>query len=101
MQLAQALLSAKPQDTSNLLETLEMKVGARVMLTKNVDVTDGLTNGAYGTISKIVSSVTQTNGTYPVEAVLVILDSETVGTKARLKSNYKNIDPKAVPIMRI
>ena len=98
--LAQTLLSEKPQDTGNLLETLMIKVGARVMLTGNVDVLDGLTNGTYETISNIVSGFTQTNGTYHVEAILVIFDNETFGMKTKLKSRNKNTDPKAVPMMR-
>ena len=32
-----------------------MKVGARVMLTTNIDVSDGLTNGAVGTVKYIIT----------------------------------------------
>ena len=48
------------------------------MLTNNVDVTDNLANGAYATISKGVKSSTQTNSTYPYEAILIIFYSDTV-----------------------
>ena len=48
-------------------------------------MTDCLTKGAYGTVSKFVTSVTQANGTYPVEAILNIFDSKTVGMKGKQK----------------
>ena len=50
---------------------------------------------------KIVTSVSQVNGIDPVEAVLIIFDSKTVGMKAKQRSKYKTIDPKVVPIMTI
>ena len=50
---------------------------------------------------KIVASVTQVNVIDPVEAVLIIFESETVGMKAKQRSKYKTIDPTVVPIMKI
>ena len=48
----------KQQDTGNLRMSLSLKVGARVMLTKNINVSDGLTNGAMGTVTDIVLDAT-------------------------------------------
>ena len=46
-------VSLEPQKTGNLRKVLHVKVGARVMLTTNMDVSDGLTNGAVGTVKKL------------------------------------------------
>ena len=45
----------KPQKTGNLRKVLHVKVGARVMLTTNIDVSDGLTNGAVGTVKYVIT----------------------------------------------
>ena len=52
--LANIQLSDKPCDTGNLQKILVVKVGARVILTTNIDVSDGLTNGAMGTVTNVV-----------------------------------------------
>ena len=36
--------------TGNLAHTLLLKVGARVFVSNNIDVADGLTNGVFGTV---------------------------------------------------
>ena len=43
-----------PHKTGSLLKVLNVKVGARVVLTTNIDVTDDLTNGAMGTVTNVV-----------------------------------------------
>ena len=48
--LASVAFSDKPRDTGNLWHVLRLKVGAHVMLTTNVDVSDGLTNGNKGVL---------------------------------------------------
>ena len=84
----------KAQETGNLEKVLNVKVGARVMLTNNVSVSDGLTNGAYGTISHIITKA----NSLEVEVILVVFDEDSVGSEAKQKSIYKDIDPQAVPI---
>ena len=43
-------------DTGGLVSELHLAVGAKVMLTVNVDVSDGLVNGARGTIEDIIKT---------------------------------------------
>ena len=91
-------------ESGNLAHTLLLKVGARVFVSNNIDVSDGLTNGVFGTISHIITSRHQTKNGEMVEEVRVVLvrfDSERVGREARAKSVYKNIDSLAVPISRV
>ena len=52
--LANIQLSDKPHDTGNHHQILVVKVGARVMLTTNIDVSYRLTNGAMGTVTNVV-----------------------------------------------
>ena len=40
-------MSEKPHQTGNLRKVLQLKVGA-IMVTSNIDVSDGLTNKARG-----------------------------------------------------
>ena len=91
-------------ESGNLAHTLLLKVGARVFVSNNIDVSDGLTNGVFGTISHIITNRHQTKNGEMVEEVRVVLvrfDSERVGREARAKSVYKNIDRLAVPISRV
>ena len=64
------------------------------MITTNIDVTDGFTNGAMGTVTNVV--IGQTAGKMSV--ILVAFDSEHVGQEARYTSVYHSISQNAVPI---
>ena len=63
------------------------------MITTNIDITDGLTNGAMGTVTNVV--IDQTTG--KINVILVAFDSEHV-QEASYTSFYKNINQNAVPI---
>ena len=39
----------------NLRKVLHVKVGARVMITTNIDISDGLTNGAVRTVKYVIT----------------------------------------------
>ena len=89
-------VSLKPQKMGNHRKVLHIKVGARVMLTTNIDVSDGLANGAVGTVRYVITEEI----TKRVKAILVQFDNTDVGHKAKSKSLYKHINSKAVPISK-
>ena len=64
------------------------------MITMNIDVADGLTNGAMGTVTNVI--IDQTTGKKSV--ILVAFDSEHVGQETRHTSVYNSIHQNAVPI---
>ena len=64
------------------------------MITTNIDVTDGLTNGAMGTVTNVVIDQT----TRKISVILVAFDSEHVGQEARYTIVYNSINQNAVPI---
>ncbi|XP_058495553.1 ATP-dependent DNA helicase PIF1-like [Solea solea] len=72
---------AKAKNTS-LAEQLLLGEGARVMLCQNVDVSDGLVNGACGVITQIV----QSEGVKFPKMVYVKFDDENVGAERRRQS---------------
>ena len=55
-------------------QTLELKVGSRIMLTYNIDVQDSLTNGARGEVVAIVE-----NKSGYVEKLIVLFDEKCQG----------------------
>lgn len=87
-------LSDKRMDTGGLHGILKVAVGARVMLITNVDVSDGLVNGARGEVVHIAS-----NSENKVTHILVVFDHPKVGTKAKHTSSFHTY-PQAVPLSR-
>ena len=92
--LANIAFPANPKDTGNLHKSLSLKVHAHVMITTNIDVSDGLTNGAMGTVTDIVMDSSSAH----IKAVLVTFDIPTVGKHAKAMSAYKHINCNSVPI---
>ena len=86
-------LSDKRSETGGLHGVLKLAIGARVMLTANVDVSDGLVNGARGEVVDII-----TNAENNVTKVLVKFDNDQVGLKTIQSSPYRTTFPNAVPI---
>jgi len=65
------------------------------MLTTNVDVSDGLVNGARGEVVHVV-----TNNSSQVTSLLVRFDNNRVGYKAIQTSQYRSRFPHAVPLSK-
>ena len=96
-QITLNLENKKRSDTGGLETNLVVKENAVVRLTCNIDVTDGLANGARGIIHKII---TKQNNNKAVDAILIKFENETVGEKAKATSQYKDTYPDMVPIYR-
>ena len=64
------------------------------MITTNIDVTDGLINGAMGTVTNVVID----QRTRKMSTILVSFYSKHVGQEAMHTSVYKSTNPNAVPI---
>ena len=80
----------------------ELCLGCRIMLRKHINVTDGLVNGAQGTVVgfSMVGDRTKPESC-SIRAVFVSFDGKNVGVQTAMKSTYKmpNNDS-AVPIER-
>ena len=79
-ELANVTMPTNPCETGNLQKGLTVKINARVMITTNIDVADGLTNGAMDTVTNVV--IDQTTGKMSV--ILVAFDSEHVGQRNKV-----------------
>jgi hypothetical protein len=74
------LQSPKVGNTDDLADTLTIGIGAKVMLLRNVDVTDGLFNGAMGTVVNIV----HTDSPNTAKEIHVRFANDSVGKKKQL-----------------
>ena len=61
---------------SDLKDCLLIAIGARVMLTRNIDVSDGLVNGSFGTVVEYRQS--------PKEIIFISFDSKDAGAKHKI-----------------
>ena len=89
-------MPSKPKDTGGLRKVLNLKCGARITVTRNIDVSVGLINGATGTICDIVMHESTTQ----IKAILAVFDYDTFGEQARCQIIYKYLNPDAVPIFK-
>ena len=66
-----------PHETGNLRKVLTVKINTRVMITTNIDVAEGLTNGAMGTVTNVVIDETTGNmSTILVPLIVNMLDKK-------------------------
>ena len=95
-ELANIIMPTNPCETGNLKKIVTVKINARVMITTNINVTDGLTNGAMCTVTNVV--IDERIG--KMMTILVSFDSKHVGQEAMLTSVYKSTNQNAVPIYK-
>ena len=86
----------KPHQAGNLRKVLQLKVGASIMVTNNIVVSDWLTNGARGTVTNIIKDQNQQK----IQAILVQFENQAIGEDAKKKSKYKHINKDAVLIVQ-
>ena len=86
-------MPTNPHEAGNLKKILTMKINARVMIKTNINVTDGLINGAVGTVTDVVND----ERTGKMSTILVSFDSKHVGQEAMHMCSQK-YKPNAVPI---
>ena len=87
-------LNRSQSQTGGLAGKLSIKVGARVMITSNIDVADRLSNGQIGTVHHIKLDGNK------VSCVYVKMDDDCAGLKLIHSDNYA-IRNNAVPIKKI
>ena len=73
-ELANITMTTNPCETDNPKKNLTVKVNAKVMIATNIDVNDGLTNGAMGTVTNVVID----ERTGKMICILVAFDSKHV-----------------------
>ena len=89
-------MPTNPHETGKLKKNFIVKVNAKVMITTNIDVNDGLTNGAMGTVTNVVID----ERTGKMICILVAFDSKHIGQEAIHTSVYKSKNQNAVPIYK-
>ena len=95
-ELANITMPTNPHETGNLKKILIVKNNAKVMITMNIDVSDGLTNGAMGTVTNVV--IVERTG--KMITISVAFDSKHVGQEAVHTIVYKSKNQNAVPIYK-
>ena len=76
-------------NTAGLEKELVIKLGCKVLLCRNIDITLGLVNGAIGTIRSVKFSIDQAS---LVESMTVHFDDDRVHQLTRVKSKFQVLE---------
>lgn len=74
-QILSSVQTLKSKDTQGLVYTLPLQIGVRYMITVNINVADGIFNGASG----VLEDFTESNGTCNI--AWIKFDDEKIGNK--------------------
>lgn len=75
-------LNKKPRNTGGLSEEITVKIGCKLMIRRNIDVTNGLVNGTLGSLT----SVTEENG--EIKSVKLMIDTGKEVTIERVNVKF-------------
>ena len=75
--------------TAGLEDIIVIKIGCKIMLRRNIDITLGLVNGAIGTIRAVKYSIDQFN---VVDAITVMLDNGNEHVLEKVSSKFQVLD---------
>ena len=76
-------------NTAGLEQKICIKVGCKVMLRRNIDITLGLVNGAIGTVTSVKFSIDQPN---VAESITIQFDDARVHQLTRVKSKFQILE---------
>jgi len=76
-------------NTASLDKKLIIKIGCKVMLHGNIDMTLGLVNGAIGTVRSVKISINQPN---VVESITIQLSNDKVHQLVKVKSKLQILE---------
>ena len=87
-------------EAGGLIADLSIAIGARVVLTKNINVSDGLVNSATGSVTGFILRWTSDLNpeTFKAKYILIIFDDKRVGVNARLNAGGLLPDDTSTPI---
>ena len=87
--------SKSQTETGGLETVLRLAVGAKVMMTVNIDTTDGLVNSVMGKVKAF-----KKNSENRIDTILVEFNDKNVGVIAKTRSRYRQEYPNCVAVER-